>query len=197
MPLDTTLSTGQDRLFQVTVTQGQTLEVDLTGSDPQRGNTLFLRYGALPSGSTYDASYPGAVQASQYAVIPSTTIGTYYILVHGQSEPGPGTRVTLLAHLLPFEITDVAPDEGGDSRYVTTTILGAEFDPQAIVKLVRPASPNMSRSATRSSIPRRSLRSSICATRLMDFTTSKSSIRTATSRSRRTGISSRMRYQRM
>ena len=137
VPLDTTLDTGQDRLFQVTVPQGQTLQVDLTSTDTTAANTLFLRYGALPTGSQYDASYQGAVQASQVAVIPSTTVGTYYVLVHGQSEPAPGSRVTLLAHLLPFGITDVVQDQGGDSRYVTTTIYGAQFDPQAIVKLVR------------------------------------------------------------
>src|SRR5262249_1668587 len=73
-----------------------------------------------------------------FAVIPSTKVGTYYVLVHGQSEPGANTPVTILARVLPFGITDVLPDKGGDSRYVTTTILGAQFDPQAIVKLVRP-----------------------------------------------------------
>ena len=138
VPLNTTLDTGEDRLFQVTVPQGQTLQVDLTSSDPNAANTLFLRYGALPSGATYDAAYQGGVQASQVAVIPSTTSGVYYVLIHGQSESAPGSPVTLLAHLLPFEITDVSRDEGGDSGYVTTTISGAQFDPQAIVKLVRP-----------------------------------------------------------
>jgi hypothetical protein len=134
----TTLDTGQDQLFQVTVAQGQTLRVDLTSSDPAAANTLFLRYNALPTGSLYDAAYQNGLQANQFAVIPSTTAGTYYILVHGQSEPGVATPVTILARVLPFAITDVQPDQGGDTRYVTTTILGAQFDQQAIVKLVRP-----------------------------------------------------------
>src|SRR5262249_37738417 len=79
-----------------------------------------------------------ALQANQYALIPSTTAGDYFVLVHGQSEPAPHTSVTILASEPPFQITDVLPDEGGDSKYVTTTILGAQFDPHAIVKLVRP-----------------------------------------------------------
>jgi hypothetical protein len=58
--------------------------------------------------------------------------------VRGQSEPGPDTSVTLLAELLPFAITDVRLDQGGDSRFVTMTIYGAQFDPSAIVKLVQP-----------------------------------------------------------
>src|SRR5262249_59516566 len=86
----------------------------------------------------HDAAYKGALQANQVAVIPSATQGTYYVLVHGQSEPGADTPITLLATVLPFEITDVVPDTGGDGRYVTTTVLGAQFDPAAIVNLVRP-----------------------------------------------------------
>src|SRR5205814_2800131 len=88
VPLNTTLSTGEDKLYQVTVPVGQTLRVDLTSSDPSASNELYLRYGAVPTTSTYDAIYQGSLQANQYAVIPSTQAGIYYILVHGQSEPG-------------------------------------------------------------------------------------------------------------
>jgi hypothetical protein len=138
VPLAALLSTGEDQLYQVTVPQGQTLRVKITSPNPAAANELYLRYNALPSGTTHDAAYPGALQANQIAVVPSTTAGIYYVLVHGQSEPAANTAVTIEADLLPFEITDVLPDKGGDSRYVTTTILGAQFDPQAIVKLVRP-----------------------------------------------------------
>jgi len=138
VPVQTTLSTGQDRLYEVQVGLGQTLRVDLTSSDPSASNELYLRYQAVPTGSQYDAAYQGALQANQFAVIPSTHAGEYLVLVRGQSEPGASTPVTVVANVLPFEITDVIPDQGGDSKYVTTTILGAQFDPMAIVKLVRP-----------------------------------------------------------
>ncbi len=36
------------------------------------------------------------------------------------------------------QITDVVQDQGGDSRWVTMTIRGARFQPDALVKLVRP-----------------------------------------------------------
>src|SRR3546814_5328161 len=35
-------------------------------------------------------------------------------------------------------ITDIQTDRGGDSRHVTTTIKGAQFHPDAIVKVSRP-----------------------------------------------------------
>jgi YD repeat-containing protein len=136
--LNTTLNTGQDRLYQINIGVGQTLRVDLTSAAADASHELYLRYGAVPTTSAYDAIYHGPLQANQYAVIPSTQAGTYYVLVHGQSEPSADTAVTLLAHVLPFQIIDVDRDRAGDSRYVTTTITGAQFDPQAIVKLIRP-----------------------------------------------------------
>ena len=51
----------------------------------------------------------------------------------------PTTRpVSVLAQLLPLSITNVQVDQGGDSEYVTTKITGAQFQPNAIVKLVMP-----------------------------------------------------------
>ena len=133
VPLAANLTQGQDQLFQVTVPENQTLQVALTSSDANAANEIFLRYNAVPTSFTYDAIYSGPLQANQAAVIPGTTAGTYYVLVRGTNNP-----VTLLAQLLPFEITNVTPDQGGDSAYVTTVITGAQFDPNAIVKLVRP-----------------------------------------------------------
>jgi hypothetical protein len=138
VPLSTTLSKGEDKVFQVTVGQGQTLRVDLSSDAPDAANELFVRLAALPSDTAYDAAYQGGLAPNQTAVVPTTQPGTYHVMIRGQSEPGDDTPTTLLAWLEPFGITDVTPDHGGDSGYVTTTILGAQFDPQAVVKLVRP-----------------------------------------------------------
>src|SRR5262249_20448894 len=43
--LDTTLSAGQARLFQVNVGQGQTLQIDLTTAAATASNEVFVRYG--------------------------------------------------------------------------------------------------------------------------------------------------------
>ncbi len=133
VPLATPLSDGQDQLFQVTVPENQTLQVSLTSADASAANEIYLRYNAVPTAFQYDAIYSGPLQANQTALIPGTQAGVYYILVSGTDN-----AVSLLAQLLPFEITNVSPDEGGDSAYVTTIISGAQFDPKAIVKLVMP-----------------------------------------------------------
>ena len=64
--------------------------------------------------------------------------GVYYVLVRGFTGPAGGSRIRLLAETLPLVITDVKSDRGGDGKFVTTTISGAQFAPQAILKLVRP-----------------------------------------------------------
>ncbi len=138
VPLHTTLSSSQDRLYQVVVPVGETLRVRLTSSTSQSTNELFLRFGDAPSGLTFDASDVGALTADPVVLLPTTQAGVYYVLVRGVSQPAADTSVSLLADLLPFSITDVSPDRGGAASYVTTTIRGAKFDSMAIVKLVRP-----------------------------------------------------------
>src|SRR5262249_51600424 len=96
VPIDTTLDTGQERVFRVTVPQGQTLRATVTSDEAAAANELFLRYGDAPSSFQYDAAYDHALQANQTALIPSTKPGDYYILLRGQSEPVPETPVRLL-----------------------------------------------------------------------------------------------------
>ena len=138
VPYATTLSTGQERLLEVTVPQGATLEVMLSSAAADAANEIFIKQGAAPTDSIYDAAYQGGLAPNQDAIIPSTVPGVYYILIRGHSEPADDTPVSVLAELLPLSITDVTTDQGGASQYVTTTITGAQFQPNAIVKLVMP-----------------------------------------------------------
>jgi subtilase family serine protease len=138
VPLATTLSTGQERVFVLEVPDDKTLSVTLFGTGEQAANEVFLRWGAVPTGTTYDAAYQGALAPSQTAIVPSTEGGTYYVLVRGYYEPADNTPITVLARLLPLAITNMASDVGGDGKYVTTTITGARFHEDAVVKLARP-----------------------------------------------------------
>src|SRR5262249_2722399 len=120
---------GKDQLFQIDVSPGQTLRVSLSGAAglPE----VLLRGADLPSDMAFDAVSVLGAQGTAFAIVPTTSAATYYILVRGAT----GTP-NLLAEVLPFQMTDVSADRGGDERYVTMTIRGAQFSPQAIVQLV-------------------------------------------------------------
>ncbi len=134
----TTLSTGQQRLYRIDVAANQTLRIALTTPAGDASNELFIRYGDIPSNFAYDAIYTGALQPNQTVIIGGTQPGSYYVLVRGQSQPASDTPVSLLAEVLPFQVLDIVQDRGGDSRYVTLTVLGAQFDRDATIKLIRP-----------------------------------------------------------
>jgi hypothetical protein len=136
--LNTTLDTGQTRVFRIAVGPDETLRVRLTSPAADGANEVFLRYGDIPTAVTFDAIYQDPLQADQIAVIPNTKAGTYYVLVRGHQEPAPGTPVRLLAEVVPLAIAGIKQDRGGDSGHVTVNITGARFAPGAVVKLVRP-----------------------------------------------------------
>ncbi len=137
VPLADQLGADQSRLYEVPqVAVNQTLEVDFTSTDQSAENELYVRYQGLPSSAHFDAEFPGHLTADQTAVVPSTQAGDYFVLVRNDAGNPGATQIT--AKLLPFQVTDVTPDHGGDGQYVTMTITGAAFDPQATVKLLRP-----------------------------------------------------------
>jgi hypothetical protein len=136
--LESTLDTGQTRVFRIEVAPDETLRVRLTSPAADGANELFLRYGEVPTSVAFDAIYQDPLQPGQIAVIPNTKAGTYYVLVRGHQEPAAATPVRLLAEVVPMAIAGIKQDRGGDSGHVTVTITGARFEPNAVVKLVRP-----------------------------------------------------------
>nr|WP_309246834.1 CARDB domain-containing protein [Ramlibacter montanisoli] len=138
VPLLTTLSPGQQRLFRVTVGAGETLSLALDGADDLSANELFVRYGDVASGFAFDFGASQTLSADPSTVVPATLAGDYYVLIQGRSGAAAHAPVKLTAKALPFSITDIVQDQGGDGRWVTTTISGARFKPGALVKLVRP-----------------------------------------------------------
>src|SRR3546814_10196708 len=109
------------------------------GSNDERSiNEIFLRHDEVPTSAAFDATYVGPLAQELTAIVPGTEPGVYYVLVRGFSGPAEGSQITLVADLLPLVITDIQTDRGGDSRHVTTTIKGAQFHPDAIVKVSRP-----------------------------------------------------------
>ena len=71
-------------------------------------------------------------------MIPSTEPGIYYVLVRGYSRTSGRHAGHAAGRTAAAGHHRRATDAGGDSKYVTTTIRGAQFHEDAIVKLVRP-----------------------------------------------------------
>src|SRR5262249_42060123 len=134
----TTFSTGQERLYQVTVPEGRTLKVTVTAADNRTTVEVFVRHGTAPTSTVFDAASKGQLDNLEIAAVPATEAGVYYILVRDFAAPPANTPATVVAELVPLVITSVHTDAGGDSKFVTTTIEGAQFAPNAIVKLSRP-----------------------------------------------------------
>ncbi|GAB1542664.1 hypothetical protein NUACC21_53380 [Scytonema sp. NUACC21] len=131
----TTLTKGQERLFELNVDAGQTIRITTDGTEAS-GNEIYVGFNVSPTSTKYITASKGIIGSDQTAIVSNTQQGKYYVLLRGIS--GNETPVTIKAEALPFGITDIATDRGGDSRYVTTTISGAQFQKGATVKLVRP-----------------------------------------------------------
>ncbi|MCC6235200.1 MAG: putative Ig domain-containing protein, partial [Verrucomicrobiales bacterium] len=147
VPLDARISDGDDLLFRVQVPAGETLRVSIDSANDALSNELYVRYEAMPSSREFDAAFGGGLQGDQVALVGRTEGGYYYIRVRNFRDATLGTdtpprfrdvSLVVTARVLPFGITQVTPDTGGDSRYVTVTVRGAKFDPSATLKLVRP-----------------------------------------------------------
>lgn len=101
---------------------------------------MFVKWDGVPSQADFDAAYETPFGDGRQALISTTEPGVYYILVRAYGAPegaGPADY-TLTAELLPFQVTDVSPDQGGSDRFVTMAIDGAAFQEGAIAKLSRP-----------------------------------------------------------
>ncbi len=149
VPLEDQLAEGLSRLFRFDAEPGQTVEFSLDSINNIGSHELYAAYERLPTPFDFDAAYEGYLASDQTLVIPETLGGRYFVLARAgvriereDFDYDPTLRdeypVTLNATRIPFGITGVTPDSGGDDRYVTVTIFGAEFPDQAAVRLVRP-----------------------------------------------------------
>ena len=136
VPYPTTLATAQQKLFAVDVPFDRTLRVTVIAEDDSTYE-VFLKHNDAPTVRSFDASSNGTLSETPAAVVPTTEAGTYYVLARGFATETDNSPVQILAELLPLAITNIQTDIGGDSKYVTTTISGARFHEDAIVKLVR------------------------------------------------------------
>ncbi|MBN8557208.1 MAG: hypothetical protein J0L74_05970, partial [Burkholderiales bacterium] len=132
------LQNGIGQLYRVQAAAGQTLRFSLDSDSASAANEIYVAFNKVPSASDFDASFTTPLQPDQTAILPTSQAGDYYVLVRALSGAGGGLPARVKAEALPFQIIDVTPDQGGDGRWVSMTISGAQFKTGAVAKLVRP-----------------------------------------------------------
>ncbi|MEP7339614.1 MAG: CARDB domain-containing protein, partial [Acidobacteriota bacterium] len=127
VPRNSTLQTGQERFYKVNVPGNETLRLSLDGQSSQNFNELFARFGLLPSRSAYEFLYNHPYEPDQEIVVPETKAGTYYSSARGAYVPNGTDPFSIKAEILPFSISSVSPNRGGNQGETTIRIRGAKF----------------------------------------------------------------------
>ncbi len=114
---------------------GESMSVSVLG-DTINGNTeLYVSFEQIPSITNFDYADNNPYHKLKQVVIPSLDSGTYYLTIKGAVNNSSSQNVTLLAHILPFEITTVQTNHGGNTGNVTVKIEGSKFEQGMSVKL--------------------------------------------------------------
>jgi len=117
---------------------GATISVKLTTGDSlTRINQAFIGYGYVPTAAHFDYTYPNANYGNQEIIMAYAYAGTYYIMIRTINPGNVTQNISLLARKLPFEITHVHTNAGGNIGNVTIKISGALFTPGMTAKLNR------------------------------------------------------------
>lgn len=134
---DTFTDTARVFCYKLEVAPGEDLLITLAADPNDGANELYIRYGATPSRSIYDAKYQIPFASAQTIRVPGTQEGTYYIMAYAAKLPETTEAAfNLSARYLPFGATDLTPDYGGNTGNVTTTIYGTRFEADTEAKLV-------------------------------------------------------------
>jgi hypothetical protein len=129
------LGSGQDAYYRFTVNAGETVRVSLSTDTPGSVNDLFVRYGQVPTIGQFDVTSDTPLISNPDTVIAATQLGTYYVLVHGNSVPGT-EHYTLQATPLQFSVGAITPDHASNLGSVTLTIDGAKFNANEHLEVV-------------------------------------------------------------
>ena len=140
LPPDTTYQgtwagSGQAQLFTIPVTNINPLSVILTDANTANHTELYLRFGAPPTRQTFDfgASGPGS---SHRLLVPSATVGTWYVLAYGESIPSGSGSFTLSAPAGAVVLTGTSTTKSVSNQETTLTLTGAGFNSGTQVSIV-------------------------------------------------------------
>lgn len=115
---------------------GKTIQVKLTSNDSLTANNqMYIGLGYIPSAAHFDYTYSTANYGNQQIVIESVVDSVYYIAAKGTKPNAAYQLVTLKAEELPFAITSVNANRGGNTGNVTVLVKGSLFTSNMIARL--------------------------------------------------------------
>ncbi|MGJ8635989.1 MAG: CARDB domain-containing protein [Phycisphaerales bacterium] len=134
VPFTGDFPSGVERYFQVDVQAGETLRFTYTHDDPNAFTELYVAFERVPTIGDFDALFDSPSFSTQFATIPATMEGTYFVLARtfGATVLSTGS---LVADALPFQITDFYPARPG-ADVVTIIIDGARLTDASDLSLI-------------------------------------------------------------
>ena len=135
-PTSGVLGEGESVYYRIDVEAGETLLVNFDSDSIEGANELYLRYGDVPSRSTFDLGFTEAFAPDQEIIVPNTLAGSYYVLAFGDSVPEDSANFTIEADSLEFSLLNISTEQGSNQGEVTLVLEGARLTPTTDAILV-------------------------------------------------------------
>ncbi len=126
-----TLENNTDMYFRINIPDslgGESLLSSLLADSLFGVNEMYLTHNSVSTRTIHDYSHTNYYQGNQEVLVPSLTLGDYYMLIYGSTSNGTLQPISLEANILEFDIRNVSPNQGGNTGSVTLMINGAKFD---------------------------------------------------------------------
>jgi hypothetical protein len=142
IPANDSLFNNRALYYRITITAAQaneTMSLKLFGDSLKNAvSRLYLKYGQVPAANNYDFAATIPFKANQEIVVPTLQAGIYYIMALGNDTSALQRQlVTLQANIIPFSVTGVNADKGGNTGNVTVRINGAKFASDHLYRLIK------------------------------------------------------------
>ena len=115
----------------------ETIQIIAYGDSINASLDLYVSHSTSPTISVYDFADFDPFSNVKRIVIPSADTGNYYIAIDGLSSIQSSQNDTVLAQVIPFSISQIQSNRGGNTGNVTVRISGAKFEHNMIARLIQ------------------------------------------------------------
>ncbi|MCF8370707.1 MAG: T9SS type A sorting domain-containing protein [Bacteroidales bacterium] len=126
IPKNKSLDIGDVLYYRIDVAADLDLLVTLTSNLGYGANEIYVAYDRVPAVNDFDFLFEYPQSADQMVLVPSTSAGSYYVLIKTPYNSYGLQTVEILAQALPFSILVINPDTVGAGE-VTNEFFGAGF----------------------------------------------------------------------